>query len=203
MRILSLIAHPRPSSFCHAISARAREALTSLGCTVIHHDLYAERFDPCLTADEAYAIGDSLEQAFARGSDTVIQQHRAEIAGVQGLLVVHPVWWGKPPAILSGWLDRVLVPGVAYRFEPGDRAPQGLLPIQTALILNTSDTDAARTVELTGDPLELIWGKCVLPFCGVTSWHRQTFSPVADSSAETRGNWLAQAETLCRQIFHP
>jgi NAD(P)H dehydrogenase (quinone) len=49
----------------------------------------------------------------------VIELHCREIADVDGI-IVHPNWWGQPPAILKGWVDRVLRPGVAYRFLEGD-----------------------------------------------------------------------------------
>ncbi|MGL5008949.1 MAG: NAD(P)H-dependent oxidoreductase, partial [Paracoccaceae bacterium] len=108
MKVLSLVAHPRPSSFCHAISERARAALLAHGHEIHHHDLYAEQFDPCLTAEEAYTIGDTLERTLARTTDPLLRHHRAQLSSADGLLIVHPNWWGKPPAILAGWLDRVL-----------------------------------------------------------------------------------------------
>jgi NAD(P)H dehydrogenase (quinone) len=201
MRIASLIAHPRPTSFCHAISERARGALAALGCEIIHHDLCAEGFDPCLTAQEAYSVGDTLEQALSAASDPTLRKYRAEIAGVDGLLVVHPNWWGKPPAILAGWLDRVLVPGVAYRLPSANGLPEELLAIKMALIFNTSDTPAERETSEFGDPLESMWGRCVLPFCGVKTYKRHVFRPVVGSSDEQRVNWLAEAATIARAAF--
>jgi len=201
MRIFSLLAHPRPNSFCHALSARARRALASAGHAISHHDLYAEGFDPCLTAEEAYSIGDTLEVALSRASDPVLQSHRTEITHADGLLIVHPNWWGKPPAILAGWLDRVLVPGVAYRLASADGTPEGLLSIRQALVLNTSDTHAEREERDLGDPLELIWGRCVLPYCGVQTYKRHIFRPVVGSSDEQRLSWLADTEALCGAAF--
>ncbi|MEL6960108.1 MAG: NAD(P)H-dependent oxidoreductase [Pseudomonadota bacterium] len=58
MHIFSLIAHPRADSFCHAMSDRARRKL-AVEHQITHHDLYAEGFDPCLTASEAYTSGSS------------------------------------------------------------------------------------------------------------------------------------------------
>ena len=201
MRIVSLIAHPRPASFCHAVSERARAALAALGCEIIHHDLYADGFDPCLTAEEAYSIGDTLEKALSAASDSTLRKYRTEIASVDGLLVVHPNWWGKPPAILAGWLDRVLVPGVAYRLPSADGLPEGLLAIKIALIFNTSDTPAEREKNELGDPLELMWGRCVLPYCGVETYRRHVFRPVVGSSDEQRANWLAEAATISQTAF--
>lgn len=201
MRVLSILGHPRSSSFCHALSKRVRAALAVDGHEIVHHDLYAEGFEPCLTADEAYTVGDSVEQALARAEDPVLLRHRADIAAAEGLLVVHPNWWGKPPAIVSGWLDRVLVPGVAYRLSSADGLPEGLLSIGTAVILNTSDTHEERERADLGDPLELIWGRCVLPYCGVRSHRRHVFRPVVGSSDAQREQWLGEAEAICRAMF--
>lgn len=201
MRIFSLVAHPRPSSFCHAISERARQELSVLGHEVLHHDLYAEKFDPCLTAEEAYSIGDTLEIALSRTADPVLRQHRSEITSAEGLLVVHPNWWGKPPAILAGWLDRTLVPGVAYRLATADGLPDGLLSVKNALIFNTSDTHVEREKTELGDPLELIWGRCVLPYCGVETYQRHVLRPVVGSSDEQRKWWLEEVERVTRRTF--
>jgi putative NADPH-quinone reductase len=201
MQILSIIAHPRSDSFCHAVSERARAALAATGHEIVHHDLYAERFDPCLSADEAYTVGDTLERALSRASDPVVARHRADISTADALLVVHPNWWGKPPAILAGWLDRILVPGVAYRLAAADGLPEGLLSVRRALILNTSDTPAERELADLGDPLDLIWRNCVLRFCGVTSCQRRVFRPVVGSPDAKRQEWLDETEALCRTFL--
>lgn len=201
MKIVSLIAHPRPESFCHAVSERARAALVRGGHEVDHHDLYAERFDPCLTAEEAYTIGKGMEASLAGCTDPIVHAHREAIRAAEGLLVVHPNWWGKPPAILAGWLDRVLVPGVAYRLAEAAGPPEGLLALRRALILNTSDTPSDREESEFGDPLDDIWGRCVLPFCGTARYHRQVFRPVVGSSAAVRSDWLSKVDVLVDQAF--
>src|SRR5690606_41685307 len=198
--VLSLLAHPRSTSFCHAISERARAALAAQGHGIVHHDLYADGFEPRLAADEAWSSGDSVEQALARSADPLLQQYRQDVAKADCLLVVHPNWWGKPPAILCGWIDRVLVPGVAYRLQRADGRPQGLLRARQALIFNTSDTPGEREQAEFGDPLELIWGRCVLPFCGVGQYRRVVFRPVVDSPAAQRARWLDSVETTVRRL---
>lgn len=200
MNVLSLLAHPRSTSFCHAVSERARTALAAQGHELTHHDLYADGFEPRLAADEAWSIGDSVEQTLAKSADPLLQQYRQDVARADCLLVVHPNWWGKPPAILCGWIDRVLVPGVAYRLERADGRPQGLLRAHQALIFNTSDTPEERERTDFGDPLELIWGRCVLPFCGVGRYQRVVFRPVVDSSPDQRAQWLDSVEATVRRL---
>ena len=201
MKLLSLLAHPRPGSFCHALSDAVSSALAGAGHVLVHHDLYADGFDPVLPADEAWTSGSQAELALARSGDPRLQGHRRDIAQAEGLLVVHPDWWGMPPAILVGWLDRVLVPGVAYRLERGDGTPQGLLRLRQALVLNTSDTPPGRERDAFGDPLAAIWGRCVLPFCGVNRHRRLMFGPLAGSSAAQRALWLEAAAEAAAGVF--
>ena len=201
MKLLSLLAHPRPGSFCHALSDAARGALDAAGHEVVHHDLYAERFDPVLPAAEAWTSGEDVGQALARGAGPQLLRHRQDIATAEGMLVVHPNWWGMPPAILVGWLDRVLVPGVAYRLERGEGQPQRLLRLRQALVLNTSDTPPDREREAFGDPLAAIWGRCVLPFCGVDGFRRMVSGPLAGSSPAQRAQWLEAATAAARAAF--
>ena len=170
MRITVILGHPRLGSFCHALTDRARTTLEAPGHTVTVHDLYAEGFEPVC------------------GADALVDRHRDEIAHADGLVVVHPNWWGKPPAIVAGWLDRVIVPGVAYELPDAAGEPIGLLRLRGALVLNTGDTPLIREHEVFGDPLDAIWRRCVLDFCNVapSSVHRRLFGPLAGSTAQTR-----------------
>ncbi len=85
-----------------------------------------------------------------------VMMHCREIAEARGIVVVHPNWWGQPPAILKGWVDRVLRAGVAYEFVEGDSGegiPNGLLKAETAMVFNTSNTEAEREINSFVDPL--------------------------------------------------
>ena len=103
--------------------------------------------------------------------------------------------------MLAGWLDRVLVPGVAYRLESGEGEPDALLSIQAALILNTSDTPKEREKTVLGDPLHLMWQKCVLPYCGVERVERKMFGPIAGSELKERQAWLSEVASYSTNCF--
>ena len=121
------------------------------------------------------------------------------VPAADGIVVVHPNWWGQPPAILKGWIDRVVRPGVAYTFEEGDSGegvPVGLLRARTAVVLNTSNTPPGREQDVFGDPLEVIWRRCVFDLCGVRDVRRRTFGVVVTSTAEERARWLGEVEEL-------
>jgi putative NADPH-quinone reductase len=195
MNISIILAHPTPGSFNHALAQTASQTLAANGHTVCFHDLYTERFDPLLPGAEI-ARDAALEPAIA--------QHCAEIAAAGGIVIVHPNWWGQPPAILKGWVDRVLRPGVAYAFLEGDSGegvPVGLLRAETALVFNTSNTAEARERSLFGDPLETLWQNCIFGLCGVPRFYRRMFSVVVTSTPAQRAAWLQQAQEIVRQCF--
>ncbi|PTR32329.1 putative NADPH-quinone reductase [Rhodococcus sp. OK519] len=199
--VMLLLAHPRPDSFCHAIADRIRSVLTTSGHDVRFHDLYAESFDPIVSAEEAYTTGESVEAYLAREADTVVGRHRMELQDARGLVVVHPNWWGKPPAILSGWMDRVVVPGVAYRLSDATGVPESLVAVERMLVVNTSDTTAEREAAVFGDPLEAIWGRCLAPYLGDPSFVRQVLRPVTDATAAQRAAWLEDTADRARSLF--
>jgi NAD(P)H dehydrogenase (quinone) len=195
MNVLIILAHPQPGSFNHAIAQTAQEALRSLGHQVVLHDLYREKFPPVMPAEE---IPEHAPVA------DVVQRHGREVTEADGIVVVHPNWWGQPPAILTGWLDRVLRPGVAYRFEntpTGEGRPVGLLKASGALVFTTANTPADVEVKVFGDPLHLIWEKCVFPFCGIRKFHREAFTSVIASTPSQRKAWLDTVRRLAAAWF--
>ena len=184
MIISVILAHPDPKSFNHAIAKTAIEAIKANGHKVIFHDLYKEKFDPLLPAKE---ISEDARLS------AKIKKHCAEIVTVDGIVIVRPNWWGQPPAILKGWVDRVIRPGVAYEFLEGDSGegvPQGLLKAKAALVFNTSNTETQREKNVFGDPLETIWKNCIFGLCGVTNFHRRMFNVLVTSSEAQRKKWL-------------
>ena len=195
MNLLIILGHPAANSFNHALAVGVRDALRGAGHAVVYRDLCAEGFDPLLPADETRTHAPL---------PAWLQQHCDELAAADGIVVVHPNWWGQPPAVLKGWIDRVVRPGVAYRFIEGDAGegvPVGLLKARAAVVLNTTNTPPAREREAFGDPLEAIWKRCVFGLCGVRHVERRTFGMVVTSTPEQRAAWIAEASDLCRRVF--
>lgn len=190
MKISVILAHPNPRSFNHAIARTAEAELKRLGHSVRLHDLCQEQFNPLLPVDE-------LAKNAPLGS--VVRQHCHEIVEAEGIIIVHPNWWGMPPAILKGWIDRVLRMEVAYRFvanDQGEGVPQGLLHANSAIVFNTANTPDQREREWFGDPLEILWKKCVFGLCGVKKVERRTFSVVITSTPELRARWLTEVRQI-------
>ncbi|WP_456697451.1 NAD(P)H-dependent oxidoreductase [Aeromicrobium sp. P5_D10] len=201
--VMLLLAHPRSASYCHALAERIGQRLLEQGHEVRSHDLYAERFDPILTSYESHTSGDVIESVLTREEDPLIALHREELRRAEGLVVVHPNWWGMPPAILTGWVNRVVVPGVAYRLAEATGHPEPLAPIQNLFVVNTSDTTDEREETLYKDPLASIWGRCIAPYLGAPQVTRRVLRPVADASDEQRATWLDEVTTLAVTTFGP
>lgn len=189
-----VVAHPRAGSFVHALGEAAASALVDAGHDVRLHDLYGEEFDPVL--DPSEAITTEPGDAFTSGADPLTARHRRELAEADTVVVAHPNWWGKPPAIMAGWIDRVLVPGVAYQLDSADGLPTCLLRLRRLVVLNTGDTSPEREADVFGDPLAAIWERCVGAYLGDTSVDRLLATPVSGSTVEQRAVWLAQARAL-------
>lgn len=194
-KVLVILAHPRKGSFNHAIAAEVVETLAGLGREPVYHDLYGEKFDPVLPAGEMPKSG---------RVDRAVRRHCDELRECEGIVIVHPNWWGQPPAVLKGWVDRVIRPGVAYEFADGDGGegvPVGLLEGKTALVFNTSNTPAAREQAVFGDPLEGLWKTCIFGLCGITAFHRTMFGVVVTSTPEDRNRWLGEVRDAVGRYF--
>ena len=195
MKISVILAHPNRKSLNHAIAETAVEALKQNGHEVYFHDLYEEKFDPILAVQE-FPKDCSLPPE--------IKKHCDEISETEGIIIIHPNWWGQPPAILKGWIDRVIRPGVAYEFRENDKGegiPVGLLKARSAVVFNTSNTETEREAKVFGDPLESIWKKCIFELCGVPAFYRKVFNVVVVSSDEQRKEWLKEVRRTIENYY--
>jgi len=195
MNVLVILAHPTPGSFNHAIAKTVVLALEKIGHSGVLHDLYAEGFDPILQTTETAKDG---------VINSVVEEHCRQLSAADGVVIVHPNWWGMPPAILKGWVDRVVRPGVAYEFEEGDSGegiPVGLLKAKAAVVFTTSNTPDRREQQVFGDPLENLWKTCIFNFCGVKRFHRRNFGVMVMSTLEERQAWLEEVEKIVADVF--
>ena len=195
MNVAVILAHPYRKSFNHAIAQTAVRQLERNGHVVFLHDLYAENFNPIFTQEEL------RKDAFL---PEAVGVHCREIAEAEGIIIVHPNWWGQPSAILKGWIDRVVRPGVAYEFLEGDSGegiPNGLLKAKAAVVFNTSNTPQDLESLRCKDAMGNLWKVCVLDTCGVTKVERRLYSPMISSTQQQREGWLKEAaETIKKQF---
>lgn len=116
MRALVVYCHPRRGSFTQAVRDVVLEKLAAAGAEVRLRDLYAEGFDPVLSAPEHEGYEDEATNR------APVAAHVADLQWCDTLIFVYPTWWYGLPAMIKGWLDRVLLPGVAFLMPDAQNA---------------------------------------------------------------------------------
>lgn len=145
MKALVVSAHPCGDSFTNALAATAVEQLAAGGHDVTLLDLYAIGFDAAMGADEL------VEYAARRPpSDDVVRAHGELVGQAEILVFVYPTWWSGFPAILKGWLDRVLVPGVAFAFDADGKVRPNLRNVRYIVGVSTYGSPWSY-IKLTAD----------------------------------------------------
>jgi len=182
--ILIVLAHPDPRSYSAGLARSLEAALVDRGVEVEVLDLYRlpdGPFPPLLDAEEL-----RRHTSF----DPLIQGHMDRLETAQGYVVVHPDWWGGPPAILKGWIDRVLRPGTAYDRVDASGAGEaaGLLDGRRALVAVAGDA-------ADPGPLEEFWVERIWAFCGVEA--RLLYS------GPDRRDFESRIVSAARELFAP
>src|SRR4051794_14655678 len=125
MRAVVVLAHPDPHSFSHALAERACGALRDAGHEVVLHDLYAEGFRATMSSAERHAY-----HGVQPVLDPLVQTHIDDVLAAEALVFVYPTWVSTLPGILKGWLERVMVPGVGFKFNAAGRVVPGLTHVR-------------------------------------------------------------------------
>lgn len=112
MQTLVVWAHPHHESFSHAVLDTAVAALERAGHHVDVLDLYAEDYQPAMTRAEWTAYSE-----LRAAPDAVTAGHIELVTAAEQLVLIYPTWWFGLPAILKGWLERTMVPGVSFRLD--------------------------------------------------------------------------------------
>jgi putative NADPH-quinone reductase len=132
MRVVVVVAHPDPNSFSHAIASTAHTSLDLGGHEVTVLDLYAEGFRTAMNYDERVAYHSDRPIL-----DPVVERHAAIVKRAEALVFVYPTWWSMMPAILKGWLERVMVPGVGFVFDEQHQVRRGLTNVHRIVGIST------------------------------------------------------------------
>ena len=173
-----LLAHPNPASFNHAVCRALLEGLQEAGAYYEVNDLYATGFNPLMAGEDF----NQFEDGGRLPADVLAEQAKVDRADC--LALIYPVWWNDVPAVLKGWLDRVLSKGWAYDIT-ADGHFMPLLKLKKVIILNTAD-NPLELLEAVGlnDAARLTKAEGTFAFCGAVDIDHRILGEV---SSDERG----------------
>jgi len=132
MRAVVIYCHPVEGSFCSSLRDAALRGLRSAGHDVSLIDLAADNFDPVMSREDWHLYFQSDHYV-----PHDVQKYVSVIRDAEILVFVYPTWWSSVPAQLKGWLERVLVPGVAFTFTEKKKLRPGLRKLKHVVVVTT------------------------------------------------------------------
>jgi putative NADPH-quinone reductase len=185
-KIAVLLGHPDVTSLCGSIARAYADAARSAGAEVREINLAELTFDPVLW--HGYNEIQTLEPDLLEAQDTI---RWADV-----LVFAYPTWWGTVPALLKGFVDRVFLPGFAFKYRDNSRFWDRLLAGRSARLLVTMDSPHWYYRFVARQPGHQMMRRAILGFSGVKPVRTTVFGPVRTSTATARDGWLARAAVL-------
>lgn len=185
-KVLVIIAHSPSTSFGSSLGEAYAASARESGHNIKTINLHELKYDPIL--HDGYRTVQKLEPDLLTAQDAI--QWADHIA------FLYPIWWGSLPAILKGFVDRVFLPGFAFKYDGKQKFPEKLLKGKSAHILATMDTPPWYYHMLSLAPGLRQMKKLTLEFCGIQPVKAFAFGPILDSSEAQRGNWLKKAKEI-------
>ncbi|WP_375056799.1 NAD(P)H-dependent oxidoreductase [Zobellella sp. DQSA1] len=190
INVLVILGHPRADSFCGALAEAFCQGARAAGVQLRRLDLSELDFDPHLHTPSPN--DQPLEDDLCRARELLLWADH--------LVIVYPTWWGTAPALLKGFLDRLMAPGFAFRTCEGGIGYQGLLQDRSAQLITTMDTPPLVHRLLYRQPGKNALARATLGFCGIRPVRSLVFGSVKNASTDQREAWLARAERQGRRL---
>ncbi|MFN7093326.1 MAG: NAD(P)H-dependent oxidoreductase [Allorhizobium sp.] len=196
-RFLVVLAHPLPESFAASAARAVVQTLEAKGHQVDLLDLYAENFDPRLTAAERAAY---MEPGYQSPEDVLGIVER--LKAVDGLVLVFPQWWFNLPAIMKGFIDRIFVPGVAFDHDKaGGRIVPQMTHIKSFWVVTSTGSPWWVVHLYMGNPVKRILKRGVAAFCAKSVDFRMLALHDMDrATEEKRKGFLAKLKAAFASI---
>jgi NAD(P)H dehydrogenase (quinone) len=185
-KILLINGHPNPESFCFALAKAYKDGAQKSGALLKEIVIAELDFNPNLK--HGYQKRTDLEPDLLEAWE--------KIKWADHLVWVHPVWWGGFPAIMKGFVDRLFLPGMAFRYRADSVWWDKLLTGKTAHIITTLDQPSLYYRWVYGRPSVNQLRKTILQYCGVDPVRVSYIQFVKKSDEQQRKKWLAQIHHL-------
>lgn len=186
-RTLIVYCHPWEGSFTHAVLGAVQRGLDRAGRTWELIDLYADGFEPAMSREELAGYSEGLVL------DPLVARYQEQLARCDRLALVFPVWWNDVPAMLRGWLDRVMLPGFSWE-ATGSGLAGKLGHIERVDAFTTSSNPTGYMRERLGDGIQGTLLDATFWQLGVGEGHWHNLGGLDASTPEERASWLACVE---------
>ena len=184
--IAIIMGHPDSGSFCSALAASYEKGAAGQGASVRTIDLSRITFDPNLK--HGYHKRTELENDLVAAQET--------IRWADHLVFVYPTWWGTMPALLKGFIDRVFLPGFAFKYRKDSVFWDKLLAGKSARLIVTMDTPLWYNRFVYGKPGHRAMKIATLQFCGIKPVKITEIGSLRTTTEQTRHRWLAKIEKM-------
>ena len=185
-KILVLDGHPDNESFCAQMAIDYERGAKQTGYEVKHLKVRDLQFDPI--SHYGYRQAQELEPDLKTAQEL--------IQWCEHLVVVSPVWWGTPPALLKGFFDRTFIRGFSHAFNVTKKRPEKLLRGRSATVLYTQGAFWWYSKLIIGDAFWKVMKRSILGFCGFSPVKRYYFDTVKSGDDNERKRILAVAYNL-------
>ena len=121
MKTLIVYYHPHEGSFCSAVRDAVKSGLHKGGHECKTIDLDKEGFDPVMRAKDlqAFVQAGRIGESGLDGADPIVLRYKKKLRWAEHIVMIFPIWWMSMPAMVKGFVDKVIFPGVAYKMEEG------------------------------------------------------------------------------------
>lgn len=185
-KILVINGHPDPESFGKSMFDAYVNAATDAGAevkTIVINDL---SFNPNLQF--GYRKRTELEPDLLDSWDKILWADH--------LVWIYPIWWASMPAILKGFIDRVFLPGFAFKKRENSLLWDKLLKGKSARIITTLDQPVWYYFLVFRSPSYFAMKNCTLKFCGINPVRTTTIGPIRLSTVKFRDKWIERIRNL-------
>jgi len=191
-KILLILGHPSENSFCNALLDAYKKGAESAGA--ICKTIYISRLNFNVNLSDGYKTGEAMQLE----EDLIAAQQLIQWA--DHVVLVYPNWWGFMPAITKGFIDRVFLPGFAFKHHSGKIFPEKLLKGKSMRLLVTMDTPKWWFYLIYRASQYQILKDIVFGYVGFDPIRFSTFGFIRRSTDKLRNNWLKKVEQLGKQF---
>ncbi len=194
MKAYLVYCHPDPTSFTAVVHQRAVAALEASGHQVRVSDLYADGFEPTLSLQER------LDYLAPAAQQPDIARYCDKLQWCDALVFIYPTWWSGQPAMLTGWLDRVLIRGIAWDVaEEANRITARLTNIRRIVAITSHGSSKLLNV-IEGESGRRVIGRAVRVLCH--RFARTTWVAMYNIDRSTDAERQAFLDRVERRMHH-